>query len=136
MINKTNKSILRRLHATSASPTYPGIHMQIMVRCGSVFCTVHSAFTPQGVRVVQGLRQTSLRQASRLPQSPSTRHSGSAISGSGTVTGARSGFRDSYSTFFLIIWLNAFHKYPIMASFLNLKKHNKMALNRIKKLYK
>ena len=44
-------------------------------------CTVQSALTPQGLRVVHGFRHTSFMQASRLGQSPSTRHSGS---GSGT----------------------------------------------------
>jgi len=34
--NNVNK-ILRRLHKVFASPTYPGKHMQIMVRCGRVF---------------------------------------------------------------------------------------------------
>ena len=52
-----------------------------MVRCGSVFWTVHCALIPQGVKTLQGSRQTSWRQANLLGQSASTRHSGS---GSGT----------------------------------------------------
>ena len=66
----------------SASPTYPGRQEQIMVRWGSVFWTLHSAFWPQGASTPHGSRHTSLRHARRLGQSPSMRHSGS---GSGTA---------------------------------------------------
>ena len=68
--------ILRRLQAMSASPTYPGRHVQTMVRCGSVFCTEHSALVPHGASTAHGSRHTSFRHASLLGQSPSTRHSG------------------------------------------------------------
>jgi hypothetical protein len=61
--------------------------MQTMVREGAVFCTLHSAFLPQGERAGQGSRQVSCMQARRLGQSLSTTHSGRLITASGTEKG-------------------------------------------------
>jgi hypothetical protein len=59
--------------------------MQTMVREGTVFWTLHSAFLPQGLRAGQGSRHASCMQASRLGQSLSTTHSG-LMTGSGIRT--------------------------------------------------
>jgi hypothetical protein len=65
-------SSLPGLHSFSASPTYPAIQVQTIVRKGNVSTTEQIALAPHGCVSIQGFLQSPLKHANLLGQSAST----------------------------------------------------------------